>query len=136
MVVGTAGASFTENYVTPPPVWNEMVTYEWGYAVVEAVNASYLSWKWIRSSDDAVLDRMVITQVDHNQPWVLPNTSSESNNSSSNSTIVLIIIFVLMGASVGLYALVFLYALKRNRDNPDDSLNATLVAKPRNFSEF
>lgn len=64
MVVGTGGATFTQNAVNPPPEWNEMVFYEYGYARITAVNATYLDWKWIKASTNEVLDRMVITQED------------------------------------------------------------------------
>jgi hypothetical protein len=70
-VVGTGGAAFTKNSVTPGPDWNEMVFYEWGYARVTAVNASYLDWEWVQSSTGKVLDHMVITQDDPTKPWVL-----------------------------------------------------------------
>ena len=70
-VVGTGGATFTKNYVTPFPEWNEMVMYEYGYARVEAVNASYLSWEWVNSQSLEVRDRVVITQDDPTESWVL-----------------------------------------------------------------
>jgi len=71
MVVGTGGASFTKNFVTPYPVWNEMVMYEYGYARVEAVNATYLNWEWVNSQTLEIRDRMVITQTDPTQSWVV-----------------------------------------------------------------
>lgn len=69
MVVGTAGAAFTINAVTPPPDWNELFFYEWGYTRVRAVNATYLDWEWVNSQTNEIKDRMVITQVDPNLPW-------------------------------------------------------------------
>lgn len=69
-VIGTGGASFTINAVTPPPVWNERFFYEYGYARVTAVNASYLNWEWILASTGEVYDHMVITQTDPTKPWV------------------------------------------------------------------
>lgn len=72
-VVGTGGASFTKNYVTPYPEWNEMVMYEYGYARVEAVNATYLSWEWVNSQTMEIRDRVVFKQADPaaGQPWVI-----------------------------------------------------------------
>lgn len=70
-VVGTGGATFTKNYVTPFPDWNEMVMYEYGYARVEAVNATYLNWEWVNSQTLEVRDRVVITQDDATKSWVL-----------------------------------------------------------------
>jgi hypothetical protein len=69
MVVGTGGASFTVNAVEPKPAWNEMYMYQYGYARVTAVNASYLDWEWVLSETGEVLDHMVITQSDPALPW-------------------------------------------------------------------
>jgi len=69
LVVGTGGATFTKNALAEPPVWNELVFYEYGYARIEATNASYLHWEWVKSETGEILDRMVITQTDPTQPW-------------------------------------------------------------------
>jgi hypothetical protein len=82
MVIGTAGAKFTVNYVEPYPEWCEQVFYRFGYAVVETVNASYLSWEWIGALDNIVYDRMVITQ-NLDQPWVLPDSTDDDDNNES-----------------------------------------------------
>ncbi len=71
LIVGTAGASFTKTAVNPPPAWNELYFYEWGYAVVKAENASYLSWEWANASTGVVMDRMVIVQDPMQQEWVI-----------------------------------------------------------------
>jgi acid phosphatase type 7 len=68
-VIGTAGAAFTPNAVTPYPDWNELVFYEWGYAKLTAVNATHLDYQWILNSNDRVLDHVLITQSDPTQPW-------------------------------------------------------------------
>lgn len=68
-VIGTGGASFTVNYVTPYPSWNEDVFYQYGYAKVTAVNATYLDWQWVLNSNNEVLDHFVLTQSDPTQPW-------------------------------------------------------------------
>jgi len=70
-VIGTGGATFTKNYVTPFPEWNEMVMYEYGYARVEAVNSTYLHWEWVNSQTLEVRDRVVMTQVDPTKAWVV-----------------------------------------------------------------
>jgi len=83
MVVGTGGAAFTVNYVTPYPAWSEMVMYEYGYALVSSVNESYLEWSWFSSGSGALLDRMVITQsTNWSQPWVLPSEATAASSSS------------------------------------------------------
>jgi hypothetical protein len=69
MVVGTGGAAFTKNSISPPPVWNEKVFYEYGYARVSAVNASFLNWEWVLSSTGEVLDHMGIAQSYPLKPW-------------------------------------------------------------------
>ncbi len=69
MVVGTGGASFTKTAMADPPAWNEMVFYEYGYARIEATNASHLNWEWVKSETGEILDRMVITQTDPSKPW-------------------------------------------------------------------
>lgn len=70
MVVGTAGAAFTQTAIEPKPEWNEMYMYEYGYARVTAVNATYLDWEWVHSMSGEVWDHMVITQsTDFTQPW-------------------------------------------------------------------
>ncbi len=71
-VVGSGGATFWVNHVEPYPAWNEFVTYQYGYALVTAVNATHLDWKWVNSINGQVGDRMVITQVDPHVLWVLP----------------------------------------------------------------
>lgn len=83
MVIGTAGAKFTVNYVEPYPEWCEQVFYRFGYAVVETVNSSYLSWEWIGALDNVVYDRMVITQ-NLDKPWVLPETTDDDDNETKN----------------------------------------------------
>jgi acid phosphatase type 7 len=69
LVIGTGGATFTKNALEPPPVWNELYFYEYGYSRLVAVNASYLTWEWVLNSNGTVLDRMVITQSDPTQAW-------------------------------------------------------------------
>jgi len=63
-VVGTGGAAFTVTAVDPKPEWNEMYMYEYGYARVTAVNATYLNWEWVHSMSGEVWDRMTIAQSD------------------------------------------------------------------------
>ena len=78
MVVGTGGATFTKNAMNPPPVWSEMYMYEYGYARMVAVNASYLNWEWVEAKSGRILDRMVITQSDPTQPWdAIPAASQQ-----------------------------------------------------------
>lgn len=62
MTIGTGGANLMFNTNATAPAWNELTFTKWGYALVKAVNATYLTWEWVESSTDMVLDRMSITQ--------------------------------------------------------------------------
>ena len=64
MVIGTAGAMFTKNAFEPPPEWNEMYFYEYGYARVVAVDSGRLEWYWVSSETNEIMDRMVIEKSD------------------------------------------------------------------------
>jgi hypothetical protein len=66
MVVGSAGNGplfASINYTWSERYWDRM----FGYALVSAVNATHLEWKFINSADSSVVDRMVITQSF--EPW-------------------------------------------------------------------
>lgn len=79
MVVGTAGAGFTKNAVTPLPEWNEIFFYKWGYARLTAHNSTNLSWEWIESESGTVFDRMAISQVTdfkENPHWLVEDDNS------------------------------------------------------------
>eukprot|EP01035_Chromulina_nebulosa_P022753 gene22753-29460_t len=122
MVVGTGGAAFTMNAVTPYPAWNEMVMYEYGYVIATAVNATYLNWEWFNSNTGLPGDHVVITQTtDWSEPWVIPTPSSSSTSSSGNggglsilATALIVgfsFFFVIMAAGFGGY---YYYRTKRN----------------------
>jgi hypothetical protein len=69
-VVGTGGADFTKNSLNPPPDWNELTFYRWGYAKVTAFNSTNLYWEWIDSSNDDVIDRVMMVQdIDFEKSW-------------------------------------------------------------------
>jgi hypothetical protein len=135
MVIGTAGAKFTVNYMEPYPEWNEEVFYRFGYAMVEAVNASYLSWEWIAVIDNVVWDRLVITQ-NLDEPWVLPDDtttdddddddgdgSNKSNDDDdevafSSSQFTGLLIGVIVGSmiiSIAIYVALMKYGFKSSR---------------------
>jgi Iron/zinc purple acid phosphatase-like protein C len=101
MVIGTAGAGFTENAQTPRPEWNEMFFYKWGYARVVAHNSTYLTWEWVESSSGTVFDRMAISQItdfkqnpywpvpsDVEDDWFLPGGEKDSKEAKSFITTV------------------------------------------------
>lgn len=85
MVIGTAGASFTKNAVYPYPVWCEEVFYRWGYAAVEAVNATYLDWTWFESNTSVVYDHMVIIQKDPFAPFIIDSTDDDNESNDDDS---------------------------------------------------
>lgn len=132
MVVGTGGASFTENamFGSDKPVWNEMVMYEYGFARVTAVNATYLDWEWVNAYSQEVVDHMVITQP-ANPPltWTIPttSTSSSSDDDYASSTLgIFTIIMCICGFFVGaywLYAFVYMpYLAKKAASTDSDTV--------------
>ncbi|CAE7714124.1 PAP9, partial [Symbiodinium microadriaticum] len=87
MVIGTAGAKFTVNYVEPYPDWCEMVFYRYGYARVQATSASRLEWEWVSALDDVVYDRMIIDQsLDFSKSWVVDTDEDNSINSNDDDS--------------------------------------------------
>lgn len=77
IVIGNAGATFSDNALAVPPVWNEVTAMFYGYSVVKAYNATYLTWDTIDSNTvngDKVMDRVVITQDAAFSSWTLPDT--------------------------------------------------------------
>jgi hypothetical protein len=94
MVIGTAGAMFTKNAVDPPPAWNELYFYEYGYARVTAVSASELKWEWINSESDEVMDRMIITQSSR-----IPASTSSSGSELTPGEEAAAVIFTVIGFS-------------------------------------
>lgn len=84
MVIGTAGAKFTVNYVEPYPEWNEMVFYRYGYARVSTVNSTRLEWEWVSALDNEVYDRMVIDQSDATKGWTLPDDDDDGSGHTSS----------------------------------------------------
>jgi hypothetical protein len=108
MVVGTAGNGPYEtsmNYT-----WTERSWYNvFGYALVSAVNATHLDWKFINSANNHVVDRMVITQ--DFAPWSVGDSGNHSSGWGSLSAgaqggIIFAIIFVgvaLLGGGVFLW---------------------------------
>ena len=87
MVIGTAGAGFTENAVIPKPEWNEMFFYKWGYARVTVYSHTELYWEWVEASSGNILDRMSIFQVTNFKEMPHWNTSTQNNNTDDNSEI-------------------------------------------------
>jgi hypothetical protein len=63
MVVGTGGAAFTRNAVEGLAAFNERTFYEFGYARLDAVNGSLLTWAFVDTRHGSqVRDRMAIRQ--------------------------------------------------------------------------
>ena len=77
ILIGNAGAAFSDNSLVPPPVWNEVTAQFYGYSVVKAYNATYLTWDTIDActvGGDKVMDRVVLTQDPAVTEWKLPNS--------------------------------------------------------------
>lgn len=93
MVIGTAGAMFSKNAIDPPPAWNELYFYEYGYARVTAQDSSTLKWEWVNSETSQVMDTMVITQSSR------PSSGSDKKLTQGENvaiTVCLILAFGLM----------------------------------------
>lgn len=122
MVIGTAGAGFTENARTPLPEWNEMFFYKWGYARVVAHNSTYLTWEWVESSTGTVFDRMAISQItdfkrnpywaapsDVGDDWITPGDARVSGD--TKSVITSLANFFLCGYGFFVVALLFVLSV-------------------------
>lgn len=107
MVVGTAGASFTVNAVSPPPAWNELVMYEFGYAIAEAVNESCLRWQFVSSNTGEVLDRMMIIQDPYSDEWIL--SSGVEDSAPAKTSLLLPILLPLLALLVLVPIAIYLY---------------------------
>jgi hypothetical protein len=84
MVIGAAGngpSIATTNYSWSEKYWD----YTWGYALVSAVNSTYLYWQLINSANNEVVDRMAITQ--NSDPWVTDSTSSNSDGTAPETEV-------------------------------------------------
>lgn len=95
MVIGSAGngPSFSNHrYNWAEASWDQL----FGYAVVTAVNASYLQWQFIDSATEQVVDTLVITQ--NFEPWPLPtevgnsDDATDQNDYSYQAQVVVIVI--------------------------------------------
>jgi hypothetical protein len=127
MVIGTAGAKFTVNYVEPYPDWCEMVFYRYGYARVTTVNASRLEWEWVSALDNQVYDRLVIEQGDPTQPWEIQSEDTDKSDKGDDHTglsslekgfiLTGIILFIAL-ASVAVFVLVTRYMVHKREHPP------------------
>lgn len=84
IVIGNAGARFSDNAWPANPTWCERVDNVYGYSVMKAVNASYLQWVMYKTNDnneESVFDRIVIMQDESRlgQGWVNTNTSMDTS---------------------------------------------------------
>jgi hypothetical protein len=80
--VPTIGGAFTVNDVDPPPDWNELLFYRYGYGRLESVDANTLTWQWV-ANNGTVMDRVTITQVYDDIPWGSnPNPSTTSSSTT------------------------------------------------------
>lgn len=84
MLVGSAGngPSYADyNYTWSEKYWDNV----WGYAIITAVNSTYMTWQLINSANNAILDRVAITQ--DFQPWSVTVDDNVSNGNSDISTL-------------------------------------------------
>ena len=92
MVIGTGGAMFSKNAVDPPPAWNELYFYEYGYARVTAQDASTLKWEWVNSETSQVMDTMVITQSSRTS-YISGTSESDTLTEGEKAAITVCLLF-------------------------------------------
>lgn len=106
MVIGSAGNG--PNIANTNYSWSERYwDYTYGYAIVTAVNATYLQWQLINSATNDVIDRMVITQ--DFTSWDATTTidgNGVNGSDLSNGDVVIVIVFIISFASLLLALLV------------------------------
>lgn len=103
MVIGSAGNGpdyANINYTWSEKYWNDL----WGYAMVAAVNSTYLTWELINSANDQVVDRMAISQ--DFESWEPSSPSSSSSDGLSATDTALISVFSIVGGLALIGALV------------------------------
>lgn len=118
MVIGTAGAMFTKNAIDPPPEWNELYFYEYGYARVTAVSASELRWEWINSESNEIMDRMIITQSSR----ATTSGSADDNGLSVGEEAAIAVISIICFATISWF-IYYNYYAKKYVDNSSASTN-------------
>lgn len=139
-VVGTGGAGFTKNAVSPWPEWNEQVFYLWGYAIATAESASTLTWTWYNNTDDAVMYRVVMTQCDPTQPWDLNSTitcDETGNDSSDNNGNVAVIVTLCVLIPLALLLIILVGVHKYYKDKNlrrSEEVEAFIEGNKKEFS--
>ena len=91
LLVGNAGATFSNNSLPVNPDWVESLSNFYGYNVVTAVNSSYFEWVAYNSNEhdeESVYERIVVTQNVSNWGgnWTLPESTIACINSKGSST--------------------------------------------------
>eukprot|EP01031_Cornospumella_fuschlensis_P036154 gene36154-43850_t len=84
MLVGSAGngPSYADyNYTWSEKYWDNV----WGYAIITAVNSTYMTWQLINSANNEILDRVTITQ--DFEPWSVTVDDKNDNGSNGVSTL-------------------------------------------------
>eukprot|EP01039_Chlorochromonas_danica_P000779 gene779-844_t len=124
MVVGSAGNGpdyASKNYSWSEKYWNNL----FGYAIVTAVNSTYLSWELINSATDEVVDRMAISQ--DFEPWVLPTTDDDSSNGDSLNValVVVTVVFSVLGAGLIILAILHFVIWPRLAKRAEDGRSLT-----------
>lgn len=100
MVIGSAGNGPTYSnmqYEWSEASWDNM----YGYAVVTAVNSTYLQWEFINSATDEVVDRLVITQ--NFSTWKIPKTGDLDYDPQAQLVIVIIGTVIVFVSLIGAY---------------------------------
>jgi len=68
LVVGAAGASFSNNANDPLLPTTEFSAYRYGHSIMNFEGADKMTWEWIDNANGAVLDRMTIAAPASSKP--------------------------------------------------------------------
>ncbi len=118
MVVGSGGNG--PSFVSKLYPWSEKYfDRTWGYALIYAVNATYLRWDLINSATDEIIDRMILTQ--NFESWTMESTNSKSNSGlfglSQAGGIVLLVFIILIGLGLSVVMVKFIILPKVGNHN-------------------
>lgn len=122
MVVGSGGNG--PSLVSKMYPWSEKYfDMTWGYALIYAVNATYLKWDLINSATDEVIDSMILTQ--NFQPWDTTTPSSSNSNTglfglSKAGGAVLLTFIILICLAVSAFFVKFVILPNINPQTPDE----------------
>lgn len=132
MVIGSAGngPDFSDrNYSWSEAYWNNV----YGYSVVSAINSTTLSWKLYQSSDNKLIDNVLLTQDFSAWSPLGPDTNGSSSDSLNLGLILGFSFGVCFVLSLGIFGTLYYFRVSLSglisskkasalaaQDNPDE----------------